>query len=75
MDLVTYADGGFTDPIDQAFIFKGRTILTLPEVKPIKISLFLDGGNLLNQDFGFDGSNDPAPQRHFEAGFKISFDP
>jgi vitamin B12 transporter len=74
LDLVTYEGGGTTDPIDQTFIFEGRSILTLPEVKPVKISLFLDGGNLLNQDFGFDGSNDPAPQRHFEAGFKISFD-
>lgn len=71
MDLVTYGGG---DPIDQTFMVEGRTMLTLPPVWYFKVSAFLDGGNLLNQDFGFDGPNDAAPQRHFEAGFKFSFE-
>lgn len=75
MDLVTYADSGFTDPIDQALMVSGKVMLTSPEVQHGRITIFLEGANLFSQDFGFDGSNDPAPRRHFEAGFKISFEP
>lgn len=73
MDLVTYNSGGFTDPIDQAFIFDGKLILAFPEILYGKFSVFLEGENLLNEDFSFDGGRDPNPQRNFEAGVRYEF--
>ncbi len=70
-DLVKYRD--FTDPVDRVFIFDSKATLTFPEAIYGNLSIFLEGENLFNQDFSFDGSRDPNPQRNFETGLKYQF--
>ena len=70
-DLVKYKD--FTDVIDQVFIFDSKLVLTFPKILYGNFSLFLEGENLLNEDFSFDGGRDPYPQRNFEVGLKYQF--
>lgn len=67
-DLVQYT--GFTAPKDQAFLFDSKAILRLPKILYGHFSLFLEGENLFNEDFSFDGERDPNPDRNFEAGVK-----
>lgn len=69
-DLVIYS--GFTDPIDQAFIFDDKILLSFPSFAYGRLSLFLEGENLFNEDFSFDGGRDPNPQRNFEAGIQFT---
>lgn len=62
---------GATDPADSTFIFDGKVTVTLPEIRRVRLTLFVIGKNLLNKDFSVDPGNDPNPQRNFEAGFKV----
>ena len=64
---------GFTDPIDQTFIFDGKLILTFPKIIYGNLSAFLEAANLFNENFSFDGERDPYPERNFEAGVKFAF--
>ncbi|MBI3316471.1 MAG: TonB-dependent receptor [Candidatus Omnitrophica bacterium] len=70
-DLVQYA--GFTNPKDQAFIFDSKAVLKFPKILYGRFSVFVEGENLFNHDFSFDGSRDPNPERNFEAGAKYGF--
>lgn len=62
---------GTTDPTDRVFVFDGKMVLTLPPFCRSRLSLFLLGNNLLNEDFSLDTGNFPNPKRNFEAGFKV----
>lgn len=73
MDLVQYSSNGFTNPIDQTFIFDAKIMMTLPSVVYGRISIFVECENLFNEDFSFDGQRDPNPPRNFEAGAQFRF--
>ena len=70
-DLVKYS--GFTDPMDQVFIFDGKMQLRFPTILYGQFSVFLLAENMFNEDFSFDGAHGSIPQRHFETGIKYGF--
>lgn len=62
---------GSTDPADGVFIFDAKVMLTLPPFYRSRLTFFLLGNNLFNEDFSLDAGNNPNPQRNFEGGFKV----
>ncbi len=73
MDVMTYTNSGFTDPVDQALMVYGKAKVTLPRIFYGNASFFLQVNNLWSRKFAFDGQRNPEPRSNFEFGIEYHF--